>query len=109
MAEKKVPFTVDWGKNLVKTEAWTDEDRVFVESKQDVTEILADNRRQRNAHAVKFNSRFDGTGRWHKAAVIPNIMVDRWMRDGSWWDKRFIKKLLNDPDYKYLRTSVGWI
>jgi hypothetical protein len=46
-----------------------------------------------------------------KVASIPNWVVEQWMREGinifkdEDWPK--IKAKLNDPDYKFLRTSPG--
>jgi hypothetical protein len=108
MAEKKVPFSVDWGYNQVKTEAWTDEDRVFVESKQDVTELLRRNKMERNFSDIKFNSRFSRNA-WRKVASIPNIIVDQLMREKKWDDKKYMKKWLNDPENRAFRTGGGVI
>jgi len=46
-----------------------------------------------------------------KVASVPNWVVEQWMREGinifkdEDWPK--IKAKLNDPDYKFLRTSPG--
>ena len=107
MAEKKVPFSADWGFNQVKTEAWTDENRIFVESKQKVDEIAIGNRREYNESCVRFNSKFQRNDSFRKVATIPNIKVDELMRTGQWKDKKYMKKWLNDQDNNMWRTSAG--
>jgi hypothetical protein len=115
MSEKKVPFSKDWGYNLVRTEAWTDTNKMMVESKQDVTAIMKLNKIQRNETDIKFNSKYDRTGRWHHAARIPNIVVDQLMRETApsgkkkWFDKKYMRRWLNDSANKAWRTGGGWI
>ena len=115
MAEKKVPLSNDWGANLVRTEAWTDDNKIIVQSSQDCSAIAKSNKIIRNDVDVKFNSRYDRTGRWHWAARIPNIIVDKLMREKSpegimkWHDKKYMKKWLNDPNNKAWRTGGGYV
>jgi hypothetical protein len=42
-------------------------------------------------------------------ARIPNIVVDQLMREGLWWDKKAMKKWLNDPNNKGWRTADAWL
>jgi hypothetical protein len=109
MAEKRVPFTTDWGTNLVRTEAWTDEDRIFVHSSQDVSEIVKRNKREFNDSCIRLNSKFERGDKWRKVASIPNIIVDQLMRTGQWDDKAYMKKWFNDADNKAFRCSGGVI
>ena len=115
MSEKIVPFSRDWGCNLVRTEAWTDNHRMIVESKQDVTSIMKLNKIQRNETDIKFNSKYDRTNRWHHAARIPNIVVDKLMRETApsglkkWFDKKYMKKWLNDPENRVWRCGGGYV
>ena len=115
MAEKKVPFSADWGANLVRTEAWTDDNRILVESTQDCSAIAKLNKHQSNELNIKFNSKYDRTGRWHQVARIPNIVVDQLMREEApsgmkkWNDKKYMKKWLNDPNNKAWRCGGGWV
>ena len=107
MTEKKVLGSADWGANLVKTEAWTDEGKIIVESTQDVKEIAVGNRREYNEACVRNNSKFQRGDHFRKVATIPNIVVDELMRSGKWFDKQFMKRWLNDQDNKMWRTSGG--
>ena len=115
MSEKRVPFSRDWGANLVRTEAWTDDNKIIVESAQDCGEIARSNKSVRNQTDIKFNSKFDRKGRWHWAARIPNIIVDRLMREKApsgltkWNDKKYMKKWLNDQDNRAWRTGGGYV
>ena len=107
MAEKRVPFSADWGFNQVKTQAWTDEGKIIMESTQRVDEIAIGNKREYNESCVRYNSKFQRDSKFRKVATIPNILVDQLMRSGKWKDKKYMKKWLNDQDNKMWRTSAG--
>lgn len=111
MAEKRVPFSKDWGANLVVTEAWTDNDKILVESKQDVTAIFEQNKFEKREGAIMWNSKFRYNNGFRKVATIPNIIIDRLMTELApsgkmkWHDKKYMKKWLNDPVNKAWRCS----
>lgn len=70
---------------------------------QEIDEIL-----EANAVAEKatLGQRF---GEWQKVASVPLTLMEKTgLGDAiAARDKRFISKLLNDPDYRKLRTSRG--
>ncbi len=107
--EKRVPLTADMGANLVRTEAFTDENRIFFQSKQDVTPIQEFNHFQRKETAQIFNSGFQRGDHWRHAARIPNIIVDQLMKKGIWQDKKRLKKWLNDSANKAWRCSDAYL
>lgn len=84
------------------------EDKIHIAHEQDVTDILANNRRlaaAKDKHA-KWND-------WERVASIPSIVIIEWMKEGinvmapTQEDKRKIRMKLNSPDYAYLRTRGG--
>ena len=115
MSEKRLVGTADWGANLVKTEAWNADNRILIESKQDVGLIAKANRYDRNENAACFNSKFERGPRMRRVERIPNIVVDQLMREKApsgltkWNDKKYMKKWLNDPANKAWRTAEGWV
>jgi hypothetical protein len=115
MSEKRLVGTADWGANLVKTEAWNADERILIESKQDVSQIVKANKYDRNENSVAYNSKFEPGARFRKVARIPNIVVDQLMREkapsglSKWNDKKYMKNWLNDPANKAWRTAEGWI
>lgn len=86
-----------------------DQDGVFhLHRVQDVEPILEDNKRRQN----------DGDGYspsrdLRYVAHIPNIFIEAWMKEGlSIFDENCwpaIRRRLNDPDWRFLRTSPGRI
>lgn len=82
----------------------TDEDgNSFVRYEQDVSKTLDHNK---EAQADGFDKRSDV---WH-AAKIPNVILMEWaVKYGvKFWDSSHqdgVKKLLNHPDYRYLRVN----
>jgi|GEM_PF-3737680 hypothetical protein len=109
MNQKVVPFSTDWGQNMVRTEAWTENDSVIIESTQDIEPIIKQNRIERNAWDIKYDGKFGRADRYHKVACIPNIIVDDLMRKKLWWDKKYMKRWLNDPNNSGYRTGGGYI
>jgi len=85
------------------------DDKLVVESIQDTAPILESNKYERNEFDVQRNSDMKYKEGWNKVATIPNIVIDQLMRDGTWFDKKAMKKWLNDPDNKAFRTGGGWI
>ena len=51
---------------------------------------------------------------FRRVAHIPDIIILKWMKEDGlkWWDKNdwpAIKRKLNDPEWRFLRTSPGRI
>ena len=83
--------------------------KLIVESSQDTAPILESNRFERNEFDVKHKSGMKYNRGFTKVATIPNIVIDKLMRDGTWYDKKAMKKWLNDSDNRAFRTGGGWI
>mgnify|MGYP003148961671 FL=1 len=95
----------------VKQRAYWDnaDEKLIVKSTQDTAPILESNRFERNEFDVKNNSDMKYNRGFTKVASIPNIVIDKLMRDGTWFDKKAMKRWLNDPDNKSFRTGGGWV
>ena len=77
---------------------------LLITKKQDVTAILAQAKRERDA----FPEHHGYYGReMVKAATIPNVMIEELMKSGVWFDKKAMKAWMNDPDNRAFRTSKG--
>lgn len=78
-----------------------------IETRQDVAPILDNNKRQWN----------DGDGytpsrEMRKIAEIPLVVLEKWKNELGidWTNKNHapaVRRLLNDPDWRYLRTAPG--
>lgn len=75
-------------------------DRLVVKKSQNLEPILDFNKAQRDEFR-------DYRGDMHKVASIPNLIVEKLMKEGIWQDKLRLKKWLNDPDNRAFRTSTG--
>lgn len=66
---------------------------------QDVRPILEANKRAQ--------SNFRGTNPHDitRVASIPNVVVQRLMQTGVWWDQQAMKRYLDDPANRWLRTD----
>ena len=97
--------------NGVKQRAHWDniDEKLIVESTQDIAPILKQNKVERNEFDIQRNSELKYKESWTKVATIPNIVIDRLMKDGIWGDKKAMKKWLNDPDQKAFRTGGKWL
>ena len=95
----------------VKQTAYWDntDEKLVIKSSQDTAPILESNRFERNEFDIKYNSGQKYNRGFTKVATIPNIVIDQLMRDGTWFDKKAMKKWLNDPDNNAFRTGGGWI
>jgi hypothetical protein len=95
----------------VKQKAHWDQidEKLIIESTQDTAPILESNKFERNEFDTKFNSGQKYNRGFTKVASIPNIVIDKLMREGIWNDKDAMKKWLNDPDNKAFRTGGGWV
>ena len=82
-------------------------DTLTVAHTQDVSQILEQNKRARDESA---SSRM---GDMQKVATLPSIVVMQWMQEGinemapNREDVKRMKKKLNSPEFKYLRTGGG--
>lgn len=85
------------------------EDRSFIKAVQDCEPIIEDNKRRQ----LDFIRR---PGEWQRPiASIPVVIVEQWMReDGINWmslpkheKTKYLRRKLNDPQWRHLRTSPG--
>ena len=97
--------------NGVKQQAHWDkiDEKLIVESTQDIAPILEKNKAERNEFDIQRNSELKYKEGWTKVATIPNIIIDKLMKAGVWGDKKAMKKWLNDPDQKAFRTGGKWL
>lgn len=79
----------------------------------EIKKYLERNKTEQNAIPQKqYKSTLRKKNMW-KVASIPNIVVEQWKKQGidifrdEDWPK--VQAKLNDPDYKWLRTSPGKI
>lgn len=94
------------------SEAWywdPDNERFHIKSTHDVTDILAANKRQANA---SLDTRY-GKEALHHVAEIPNAVIVKLKRefgidifDMNPDMQRKFKRLLDDPEWRYLKTTV---
>lgn len=94
--------------NWIQTRFYRESDGGFtIQSRQDVEPIL-----DRNKELQNTEQRSD----WGRhIASIPNIIIDKWSKDHGVnlmalpKDEfaRFVKRKLDDPDWKWLRTDQG--
>lgn len=85
----------------------TEEGKAFFTHEQDVSKVLERNREAANdddktKHGIKND--------WWKYASIPTVVEIEWLQKfGVSLDnpdhKKYIFKLLNSPDYRYLKTT----
>ncbi len=90
------------------TGVWVDGDKIIERKTQDVEPILEDNKRLYN----------EPGGGWSKSrelrrvASIPLVVAEKWMREEGidifspdHWPA--IRRKLNDPEWRHLRTAPG--
>ena len=81
-----------------------------VQTIQDVEPILDNNKRLQT-----FNDGYSPSRDMKRIASIPMVIAERWIKeDGYNWmalpkkeKSVYLRKKLNDPDYRFLRTSGG--
>jgi hypothetical protein len=68
---------------------------------QDVKPIIEANKRAAN--------NFTGTNKdgFTRVASIPNVVVQRLMQTGIWYDEQAMNAWLDDPDNRFFRTDDG--
>jgi len=83
--------------------------RITIRRFQDVDDILDLNKAAFNSHTGKKPQYGDSNGN-HHVATIPNILIEKWMKEGFNWfastDKER-KAKLNDPDNRKLLVRPG--
>jgi hypothetical protein len=83
------------------------EDKFHIQHLQDVSAVLAANKRARE------EARGKKMGDMVRVASIPDVVAIAWMNEGinvmspNREDLRRMKKKLNSPEYAYLRTGGG--
>ena len=79
-----------------------------IEHKQDVSSIIERNKKLHNSDHQKTGCKQE----WMHAASIPEVVQIQWMQkygikdiysDENW---PLVRKLLNSPDYRYLKTGT---
>lgn len=93
---------------LIMREWYPDEaaGKLVHRSTQDVEPILKNNKQLYN-----LNDGYSASRGWRRAASIPNIVIERWMKQGinaydeADWPK--ILAMLDSPEYLFLRTAPG--
>lgn len=94
------------------TETWyhNDGETVAIETRQDVSKLLDLNRRLRNEFQ---GYKDEGEHHHHLYARIPPVVITQWRNEGiDIFDPDhadMVKKKLNDPEWRYLRTTEGWV
>ncbi len=81
-------------------------DRLYVERIQDVEPILNRNKALRNEASTNWQ------GDFHHVASIPLVIIEKVKNETGvdlLKDKAAMKRFLNDPDNKFLRTKPGRI
>jgi hypothetical protein len=93
------------GVSWVETRAHYDDGKLIFERVQDVEPILDHNKALQNTAQKRGDFRHIGT--------IPNVILEKWMNEEGapvlTMSKdefaRFIRRKLNDPDWRHLRTD----
>lgn len=82
-------------------------DVTYIESVQNVEPIIERNK-------ALANTEHGAIGRkqsWWHAASIPNVVIAQWLKEGvNFYNKEHwpaVKRKLNSPEYRYLRTGSG--
>lgn len=91
--------------------------KTYIETVQDVAPVLERNKAIQNmddggARGLTEYSRKGIKANWWHVGEIPNVVMEKWLRDygvnalkSDHWPK--VRKLLNDPEWRYLRTGLG--
>ena len=89
-----------------KTKIFTEDKKIYIVRQQDVEPILEDNKRMQLTGAGYSRDKFIKF-----LARIPVVVIEHWLNKGiNIFDKNDEKKimaLLNDPEWKYLKTIDG--
>ena len=96
----------DRNESLGITRLWhydPDTDEATIETKQDVSAVIEENKDDFNAIDNKAN----WTGEWHRVASIPLNIFYELQSSGKLSDQAYMKRWLNDPDNRFFRTRPG--
>jgi hypothetical protein len=88
------------------TKWWNDSeesDEIVMHTEQDVTSIMEANK----AAYSLYNGPKDKWGEWERVASIPLSMYMKLKSEGKLQDKAYITRMLNDMEYRHLRTRPG--
>lgn len=89
------------------TNWWNDDDgetdKVVMHTEQDVSGILEANK----AAYGLYNGPKDKWGEWERVASIPLSLYVKLQAEGKLHDKAYITRMLNDSEYRHLRTRPG--
>lgn len=92
----------------VKTNLKLQDGRMFVVRTQDVEPIVEANKR-----AFDYDDRRFKSESFNHVARIPLVVIEKWCNDNGvkyqefMNDENILRKFLNDPDHKFLRTKPG--
>ena len=75
--------------------------RIVIERWQDVEPILERNKRLYNDPDRGWSK----SREFKRVATIPNVIVERLMREGIWNDERALARWLRDPDNRFFLTA----
>jgi hypothetical protein len=88
------------------------QDRLIIKTSQDVEPIFDQNKELQNEGLS--GDGYSESGDLRRVASIPLVIVHKWLSEeglnvfnDEHWPK--IKRKLNDPEYRHLRTSLGRI
>ena len=96
----------DRNESLGITRLWhydPDTDEATIETKQDVSAVIEENKDDFNA----VDNRANWTGEWHRVASIPLNIFYELQLSGKLSDQAYMKRWLNDPDNRFFRTRPG--
>lgn len=95
-------------KTLIKYDDATEE--TIIGTVQDVSPVLERAKRMRDDPSQPWRSEEKGELGWWKVGSIPLVIVEKWKRElgvdvFNPHHMPAVKRLLNDPDYAYLKTA----
>lgn len=105
--EQRLEAATQAGRLLVEHEVDPGTGRVVHRTSQDVEPILELNQKLYNLEDRGWSQ----SGEWRRAASIPLVVAEQWMREGVNVFKRehwpAVARKLNDPEWRKLRTAPG--
>ncbi len=102
------------GDLIVKKEGWTErlrfdqaENRFTLHLDADIEPVIDKNKRMAN-----MNDGYSSKREWRRIATIPLVVIELWkntygVNPLSRGNEKLLRRLLNDPDLRGLRTSPG--
>jgi hypothetical protein len=88
-------------------------DQVTIEHREDVQPVLDSNLAAARAASERSSAKYSGDHAMHEIAEIPMSVFLTWLNeglnilDGKPETRRELRRRLDDPDYRYLRTGGG--